>query len=318
MMPSRRFIRFAWGTLLYTLFVIIWGGFVRATGSGAGCGDNWPLCNGEVIPRSAQLETMIEFTHRLTSGLALLLVVGLVIWAFRVYGKGHLVRRGAVWSLVFMVLEALIGAGLVLLELVAYNVSVARGYWMVAHLVNTFLLLAALALTAWWASGGGPVHLWDRGTMGWMIGGALVGTLIVGASGAVAALGDTLTLGGGLSPDDDPVVAALVGLRIYHPLLACLVSLFVISAVSLTWQAGPDPTTRRLAMVVLGVYGLQLVLGLVNVWLQAPVWMQMVHLLTADVLWIALVLFATSPSPKEIPLLAEEGPGEVVSDLSHG
>ena len=112
-MRLTNFAKYAWGVLAYNLVVILWGAYVRATGSGAGCGSHWPLCNGEVIPRAQQVETMIEFTHRLTSGMAMLLVAGLLIWALRAYPKGHQVRTGAWLSAFFIITEALVGAGLV-------------------------------------------------------------------------------------------------------------------------------------------------------------------------------------------------------------
>ena len=154
MTPSQqRFGRYAVGVVLYNIFVILWGAFVRATGSGAGCGDHWPDCNGEVIPWDAGTETLIEFTHRATSGLALLSTVVLIVWAFRAWPTRHRVRRAAAASMFFMVMEAAVGAALVLLELVAHNDSVARAWVMGAHLVNTFLLMGALTLTAWWGRG---------------------------------------------------------------------------------------------------------------------------------------------------------------------
>ncbi|HEY0004166.1 MAG TPA: COX15/CtaA family protein, partial [Pyrinomonadaceae bacterium] len=153
-MKNRRFAVYAWVVVGWNLAVIVWGALVRATGSGAGCGSHWPLCNGEMIPRAAQAQTLIELTHRLMSGLALILLVLLVVQAFRVYPKKHRVRRGALWSLVFILTEALIGAGLVLLELVGQNASMARAIYMSVHLINTFVLLMMLGLTAWWSSGG--------------------------------------------------------------------------------------------------------------------------------------------------------------------
>src|SRR4029077_770352 len=108
--------------------------------------------NGEVVPRSPSTATLIELGHRVTSGLALLLVAGLVIGAWRVFPPGSLVRRSAAAAGAFMILEALIGAGLVLLELVAGNTSLARAWWISGHLVNTFLLVGAMTLTAWWAT----------------------------------------------------------------------------------------------------------------------------------------------------------------------
>ena len=150
----RRFAAYAWCVLAFNILVVLWGAYVRASGSGAGCGSHWPLCNGEVVPRSPALATIIEFTHRVTSGLALALVAGLVAWAFRAFPRRHPARLGAVLSLAFILSEALIGAGLVLFEHVAKNASTARAWSLSAHLVNTLTLLACLALTAWWASGG--------------------------------------------------------------------------------------------------------------------------------------------------------------------
>ena len=142
--PYPGYARFAWATLTFTLFVILWGAFVRATGSGAGCGSHWPLCNGEVVPHSPAWSTVIEFGHRLTSGLSLLLVIGLWWGGRSRYPERAPARRAAGWSLFFMVTEALIGAGLVLFEYVADDARVARGFWVAGHLVNTFLLVAAM------------------------------------------------------------------------------------------------------------------------------------------------------------------------------
>ena len=149
-----RLARYAWLVLLYNLAVIAWGAYVRATGSGAGCGAHWPLCNGEVLVRPQTVEMLIEFSHRATSGLALISVVVMFFWAKRLSPPGHPVRLGANLSLGFMLSEAALGAGLVLFQLVADDASVARAFAVAAHLLNTFLLLAALTLSVFWASGG--------------------------------------------------------------------------------------------------------------------------------------------------------------------
>src|SRR5262249_46077849 len=182
----------AWATLAAILGVILWGAFVRATGWGAGCGSHWPLCNGEVVPRSPTAATLIELGHRVTSGLAALLVVGLVAGAWRGFPRGHAVRGGALAALVPMVLEALIGAGLVLLGDVAGDASIAHAWWVSGHLVNTFLLVAALTLTAWCATHDARPILRGAGTLGTVLAAALAAVLVVGVSGAVTALGDTL------------------------------------------------------------------------------------------------------------------------------
>lgn len=159
-MDKRRVLsRYAWGVLAFNLAVVLWGAYVRATGSGAGCGSHWPLCNGEVIPRALEVETQIEFAHRLSSGLALLLVIGLFVGAMRLYPRGHVVRSGAGLSLLFIITEALVGAALVLFSWVAQDASLGRVISVAFHLINTFLLLATITLTAWWSSGGKPISL---------------------------------------------------------------------------------------------------------------------------------------------------------------
>ena len=186
--------------------MVFWGAYVRATGSGAGCGNHWPLCNGEVTPHSPSLQTVIEFTHRASSGVDLLLVGVLVYWAFRAFPHRHPVRRGAVLSAVFLVTEALLGASLVLLHHVADNASVSRVYSLSLHLANTLTLLACLALTAWWAGGHPPVRL--RGRALWIAAATLLTVVAAGITGAIAALGDTLfpapSLAAGLARDFDP------------------------------------------------------------------------------------------------------------------
>lgn len=293
-MPIDRFARYAWGVLAANLLVIMWGAFVRATGSGAGCGSHWPLCNGELIPRADQIETLIEFSHRLTSGVALFMVVGLAIWAFRAYPRGHRVRYAAGLSLFFMLTEALIGAGLVLFEYVATNVSIARAVWMAGHLINTFFLLACLTLTAWWASGGSAIRLRKQGVVVWSLGFAVAGILVLSVSGGITALGDTLVLGAGMSPADSPILARLVSLRIYHPLTAFIVGGLVLTAAWLANVKRPGPATQKLARAVMALYVCQLLLGALNVALKAPVWIQLVHLLLSNLIWITLLLLAAS------------------------
>ncbi len=297
-MLANRFARYAWVVLIYNLGVILWGAFVRATGSGAGCGSHWPLCNGQVVPQAPQVETLIEFSHRLTSGLSLLLVLAMFVWAWRAFPKGHSVRLGAGLSLFFIVTEALIGAGIVLLELVADNASMARAAWMAAHLLNTFLLLGALTLTAWWASGGEPVRLRRQGSLAWLLGLGIGATLFLGMSGAVTALGDTLfpaaSLAEGIRQEFSPAANFMVRLRIFHPVIAVITGLYLVVAGGVTSFLRPTPLTRRLARSLTVLYLVQLGVGLLNVALLAPVWMQLVHLLLADFVWIALVLLAAT------------------------
>ena len=286
-----RFAIFAWAVLAYNIAVVLWGAYVRATGSGAGCGNHWPLCDGAVTPQTPAGATIIEFTHRVTSGLDLMLVAALVVWAFRAYPKRHRVRLGATLSATFLVTEALLGAALVLLNHVARNASASRAWSLSAHLINTLTLLACLALTAWWGSGRPAVRL--RGRPAWMAAATLVVFAVLGVSGAIAALGDTLfpvsSLAAGFARDFDPSANLFVRLRVWHPPIAAgagaWVLYYALSAVS-------SGLGRRLSYTVLALTGGQLAGGVINLLLLAPVGMQLVHLLLADLLWIALVLLS--------------------------
>lgn len=295
-MRRTTFARFAWAVLAFNLLVILWGAFVRASGSGAGCGNHWPLCNGAVVPPAPALATLIEFGHRVTSALALALIAGLALGARRAFPRGHAVRLGAALSALFIVSEALIGAGLVLLEHVARDTSLARGYWVAGHLINTFLLIAALALTAWWAAGGRPPRLRGQGALGALLGGALAALLLLGVSGAITALGDTLfplaTLAEGEALTFSPTAHAFVRLRIWHPALAAAVGLWL--GLAAFAAARVRPAARRLALALVALYAAQLALGAVNVWLLAPIGIQLAHLLLSDLIWIALVLLSAS------------------------
>ena len=289
--------RFAWGVLAYNLGVIAWGAYVRATRSGAGCGAHWPLCNGEVIPSSPSAEMLVEFSHRVTSGLALVSVVVLAAWVWRRCAAGHPARRGAAWALVFMLAEAAVGAGLVLFELVADNETMARALFMAVHLVNTFVLVAWIALTAWWLSGGAPVRLAGRGAeAGWFAAGA-AGLMLAGVSGAIAALGDTLypahSLFDAISADLSATSHLLIRLRLLHPALAIAAGALVL-LVSIRAGSHGQRRRSRLAFAVAALVPIQVAAGFVNVLLLAPVWMQLVHLLLADLLWIAFVLYGAS------------------------
>jgi len=285
---TSRFTRYAWTFLAATVAVILWGGYVRATGSGAGCGAHWPLCNGEVVPRVPALATLIEFGHRVSSGVLGLMTIALVVGAFRTFPRGSGVRRAAVATGVLVIIEAAIGAGLVLFEYVAFDPRIARAYWMGAHLANTFLLLAAATLTAWRAGRpeAGPFRPGPAAAV------ALVATLVLGVSGAITALGDTLTVHGGLDPAQNAVVGALVGLRLYHPILAGLVLLTVAWNADAARRAGAE--ARRFAVAALALFVLQMGVGFLNVALHAPVWLQIVHLFVNDLIWIALVLSAAA------------------------
>ncbi|HCH62835.1 MAG: cytochrome oxidase assembly protein [Deltaproteobacteria bacterium] len=294
---QRRFARFARFNVVYNLGVILWGAFVRATGSGAGCGDHWPSCNGEVVPMAPAVETVIEFTHRLTSGGALILALVLFVWAIRVWPARSPTRRAAGATFAFMVVEALVGAAIVLLQMTADNDTIGRAVVMGFHLVNTLLLLGAMVLTAWFASGHPVPRPSSNRLASWLLGMSTVGMLVLGASGGVTALGDTLfpaeSLAEGLAQDLSPTAHILIRLRVFHPVIAVLVGGFTMVGAFVTGLGRKDHG-KLLANALVGLIVVQVLLGGLNVILLAPVWMQLIHLFMADLVWITLVLLAAT------------------------
>jgi protoheme IX farnesyltransferase len=287
------FHQFAWGVLSFDVLVILWGAFVRATHSGAGCGSHWPTCNGDVIPLASKIETVVEFAHRTTSGLSFLLAVALFVWAYRKFSSDHLAFRASALALGFTLTEALIGMVLVLAGLVADDRSPMRAVVMSAHLVNTFFLLAALTVAAWSSTTGRRFTLRHQGAVGLAVWVGVVCTILLGITGAVAALGDTLFPAGslveGFRQDHDPAAHFLLRLRPLHPLLAASVGLYVLLLAGLLMHLRPSEPVRRVARVMCGLFGAQIVVGLVNLLLLAPIPMQIVHLLFAELGWISLV-----------------------------
>ena len=302
--PSPRALRrFAWGVLAYNVAVIVWGSAVRATGSGAGCGDHWPLCNGTVVQHHPAVTTLIEFAHRATSGIDLLCVLALVIWTFIAVPRRHLARACAVAVLILTLNEALLGALLVLLGHTAQDRSPSRAVYLGLHLTNTLLLLAALALTAHFlARRAGAM----RGTLALhaprLALTGLIATLIVGVTGSLAALGDTLypahNLLTAIAQDFSSGSSWLLQIRWLHPAISLIAGVFIVWLILRSLRGSAN---RTLAMGVLLLLALQYLLGIADVALLAPTWLQMSHLLGADLLWIALVILSARtcliPSP---------------------
>lgn len=299
MRPTAGLRRFSWFVLAYTVLVVLWGGVVRATGSGAGCGDHWPLCNGVVLPQSPQFHTIVEFTHRLMSGASLILIAILLVWVWRVTRRRNLARWAAVAAMVLVLNEALLGALLVLLRLVAHNESAARGVYLSFHFANTLLLLAALALAAEFLSRPRPrsATALRHGMLIVPILGILA-TLLVGVSGSLAALGDTLfpstSLSGAFHQDFSSTAPMLLRLRWVHPFSAGIAGIFIAWLLVQVFRGKGSSQTRSLGIAVLCTLVVQYLLGVFDVLLRAPTWLQIVHLLGADVFWICLVLLTAS------------------------
>jgi cytochrome c oxidase assembly protein subunit 15 len=287
-------VGYAWTVVAYNVLVILWGAVVRATGSGAGCGDNWPLCNGDFFPHHPRLATVIEFAHRSMSGVSAFLVIGLVVWTFYEATRRHRARWAAVASVILLFTEALLGAVLVLGGYVQNNISTARVVMQSIHFTNTLLFLGALSLTAWWL-GDVPGTTDQKPSLqprdhfliwpAWM---ALIATIVVGATGSVAALADTLfpspSLLAGFASDFAANSPLLVRMRWVHPAAA------VVGFCCVIWLV--IKVRSRLSWLVAGLLGLQFVLGIADVLLLAPTGIQILHLLGADLYWIALVCLA--------------------------
>jgi len=293
-MFASRFTGYAWFVVLYNIGVILWGAVVRATGSGAGCGNHWPTCNGEIIPLNPEIETLIEFSHRITSAFAGILVIILVVWAFRRVGSSRLTKVMAVLSLIFIIIEGALGAGLVVLELVADNDSALRAFMIALHLANTLVLLTWLALTAWASDKPHLTHFSMPTRHKILIGSILFILAITSSMGAVTALGDTLfpaeNLIDGMVARYDPTSHFLVQLRLVHPSLAILASLGMIFSAVMLRNRIDTPRMEKRANMLIWLTMLQLIVGGVNVVLLAPVAISLIHLLIADAMWILMVI----------------------------
>jgi cytochrome c oxidase assembly protein subunit 15 len=290
--PSDLLRRFAWAVLVYNVLAVLWGAVVRATSSGAGCGDHWPLCNGVVVQSHPRVATLIELAHRMSAGVTVIAVLLLLVWVFRRTVAGHLARVAVVAAAVFIFNESLLGALLVLLRLTADNRSPARAVYLSLHLVNTLLLLGALALTAHFLSRDGSFDRHKvRFTQRAPAITGLVAILIVGASGTLAALSDTLfpagSVGAALSADFSSGSSWLQRVRFVHPISAVIAGIFICW---LLLRSFSQPAESRPANWVLVLLALQCLLGVADMLLLTPLWMQILHLLGADLLWIALVV----------------------------
>lgn len=283
----------------YCFAVILWGAVVRATGSGAGCGAHWPLCHGDIIITTLELSMLIEFLHRAMSGLLLITIIIATVASFRWFPPPSTVRLWAVVVLVFVLLEAAIGAGLVIFELTGTHISELRGYVMGAHLINTFFLVAAgwLHLHAV-ATGGLPPKalLTTIRTHRWLAL-SLIGFLLTAATGAMVALGDTIfpssSLAEGFWQTHQPHAHLFVRLRTFHPLLALATSALGLLHTKNLCTAAPELASQeqlgRTGYVLAGLLITQLVMGVLNWLLLVPLWTQLIHLGLALMIWVVLI-----------------------------
>lgn len=291
MSEVRPIARLTWVTVAYNIAVILWGAYVRASGSGAGCGSRWPLCNGEILPSTTQSQTLIEFMHRATSAVSLMIVSFLVVWCWKRTSKGDWPRYSVGCGLLLLLNEALLGALLVLFDHVGSDRSAAHALFLCLHFGNTLLLLAALALTARWLSKRDRcfvVAAKPHERIAIALG--LVSVIVIGMTGSLASLGDTVSLSDSLRhaliQDFSSSSHVLLRLRLLHPVAAMFGCIYVLWLLRNFWRKDHSPW-----MVVLGAaLTIQIALGAMNIILLAPIWLQMTHLLVALLFWILLVL----------------------------
>ena len=285
--------RFGWFVVVYNIAVILWGAYVRASGSGAGCGSHWPLCNGAILAATAQMQTVIEFTHRVTSAVSLVLVAILVIWCWRRSETDDWPRYSATAAAALLFNEALLGALLVLIDRIGgLDRSAAHAVFLCLHFGNTLLLLAALALTAKWLSSRDPrFSSVARPHQMISTGLGLVSVMVIGMTGSLASLGDTIfpvgSLRHALMQDFSSGSHVLVRLRLLHPVAAVMGSIYVLW---LLWKSWGKQVGSGWTLVLAITLTAQIALGAMNVILLAPIWLQMTHLLVAELVWILLVL----------------------------
>ncbi|MGC9199702.1 MAG: COX15/CtaA family protein [Acidobacteriaceae bacterium] len=269
----------------FMVLVILQGAVVRLTGSGAGCGDHWPLCNGDFFPHHPRLATLIEYTHRFLTGICTALLAVLIGLTFFARPRRHRARRAVVWSGLLLITEALLGALLVKGGYVENNASMMRVVVQCIHFSNTMLLLAAITLSWWWLRDRSQPLTLGRSahTAAWL---ALGTTLFTGALGSVAALADTLfpptSLRTALLSDFTAHSPLLVHVRWLHPASA------ILTLGAALWLA--TQIRSPLARLLLALLALQIVFGIFDILSLASGVMQVLHLLGADVYWIALVV----------------------------
>lgn len=315
-MDAKRFAKFAWFVLGWNILVILWGAWVRLSFSGDGCGAHWPLCNGSLVPSfSSDVKVWTEYAHRIMSALDGFMILGLTIWAYVKFGKGAIERKMALMALIFTFTESMIGRQLVKRGLVGQNDSVERAIWLGIHLANTFILIGSVALLAAYASGFKRPQWKGQGPVFCAMAFGLVALLVLGVSGAITSLGDKLfpvtSTPKAIADALDGTKHFLVQLRVLHPLIAVSVGIYLVLIAGLINHLRPSPIGAKLAKIAVGGFGLQILVGLLNVFLKAPDGLALVHLLIADGIWLSVTIWTAAalgeaPAVLEVPTATEK------------
>lgn len=298
------FAKYAWFALGFNVLVIVWGVFLRASKSGDGCGQFWLTCNGEIIPSAPQFKTIIEFSHRMTTAIDGLVMLVLLSWAIWRWYSGRTkqdrcVMYSAIGSFVFVITEAAVGAGLVLTGNTAVALTNARPFWAIGHLVNTFILLTFLTLTAWFASGVRRIKFNPGLRPALLIALGVLALLFVGSSGSLAALSNMLfpsrSLAEGIAKDFSPTSDLILRMRLSHPILSILSGVYLIFVSG--WLKADFNRENEVvwwSKVVSLLVVAQILFGGATLLTLGPIVMQLGHLLLADLIWISFVLLVAS------------------------
>lgn len=284
----------SWSLVAYTVLIILWGAWVRLSGSGDGCGDHWPLCNGEMIPVERASKTWVEYSHRISTALYGVVILVQIWLSRRYFTRHHPARFWAIITLIFTITEALIGRQLVKSGLVNESTDISRLLVMPLHVVNTSLLLFSGVMTAESIRYGDTPRqqlspeIKRRGLL------YLTGLTIVLITGAIAALGSHLlpseSLLHGLTHDLAPDSHPAVRLRILHPVLALALPVLMLLFAQLSGIVVPGSSQARwytrFSITLIVAMGI----GLATLSLLAPVWLKLTHLLMTNLLIIVASL----------------------------
>ena len=270
--------------LYLSILSILAGAFVRATGSGDGCGATWPTCKGRIIPSLSDTSELIEFSHRSVSGV--LLIVTLIIFTkTRKFQKNSLVRTVTNYLTFFVIFEALIGAVIVIFEWVGLNSSLPRIIAVPIHLVNTFGLLGCYAIL-YKILDENIEEITSMFNKNFIFISSLF--LLSGATGSIAALADVLFPSAsfieGFLADFDRTSEVLTRLRILHPVVSSVLSLvlYVYSTqINKKYNIRVKPLQTLIFVAVF--------LGFLNVLSNIILPLSILHLAIADFLWISYI-----------------------------
>ena len=263
---------------------ILAGAFVRATGSGDGCGATWPTCKGKIIPSLLDTSELIEFSHRSVSGV--LLVVTLIIFAkTRKFQKDSLVRIVTNYLTFFVIFEALIGAVIVIFEWVGLNSSLPRIIAVPIHLVNTFGLLGSYAIL-YKILQDDLQNIKNMFNKNFLLISSLF--LLSGATGSITALADVLfpsaSFVEGFLADFDRTSEVLTRLRILHPIISSTLSI-VLYVYATGIRKKYNISVKPLQILIL----IAVFLGVINVLSNIVLPLSILHLAIADFLWISYI-----------------------------